>query len=106
MSLFDHVAEQKLAQAIAAGELDHLPGSGRPLELEDLARVDEELRAGYLLLKNAGVLPEEMELAKELLRLGDLVRACEDPEERASLEGRRRALALRHALLMERGGSR
>ena len=102
MSLFDRVVEQKLAQAIAAGELDDLPGSGRPLELEDLSRVDEELRAGYLLLKNAGVLPEEMVLAKELLRLGDLLRACVDPEERASLEGRRGALALRHALLMDR----
>ena len=102
MDPLDRIAEQRLADAIAAGELDDLPGSGRPLELEDLSRVDEELRGGYLLLKSAHVLPEEMQLRKELLSLGDLLRACEDPGERATLEGRRRALALRYDLLMER----
>jgi len=106
MNPLDRLAEQKLAAAIAAGELDALPGFGRPLELEDLARVDPELRGGYLLLKGAGCLPEEMELRRELLTLGDLLRACEDDETRAALEARRRSLALRHELLMERRRTR
>jgi len=97
-----HIAEQKLAAALAAGELDHVAGAGQPLALEDLSGVDPALRGGYLLLKGAGVLPEEMALRKELLMLGDLVRACEDDGSRATLEGRRRALALRYELLMER----
>ena len=102
MDALDRIAEQKLAAAIAAGEFDGLPGLGQPLELEDLARVEEDLRAGYLLLKGAGVLPEEMALKKELLTLGDLLRACEDAGTRATLEGRRRSLLLRYDLLMER----
>lgn len=102
MDPLDRIAEQRLADAIAAGELDDLPGSGRPLELEDLSQVDEELRGGYLLLKSAHFLPEEMQLRKELLSLGDLLRACEDPGERATLDDRRRALALRYDMLMER----
>jgi hypothetical protein len=102
MDAFDLIAERKLAEAVAAGELDHLPGEGQPLELEDLASLDEELRAGYLLLRSAGVLPEEMQLRKELLSLGDLLRACQDAEERATLEGRRQALALQYDVLMER----
>lgn len=102
MDAFDLIAERKLAEAVAAGELDHLPGAGQPLELEELASLDEELRAGYLLLRSAGVLPEEMQLQKELLNLGDLLRACQDAEERATLEGRRRALALQYDVWMER----
>lgn len=102
MNPLDRIAEQKLEAAIAAGEFAALPGFGRPLELEDLSRVDEDLRSGYLLLRGAGILPEEMALAKELLRLGDLLRACEDEGQRATLEERRRALALRHELRMER----
>jgi len=98
----DRLAEQKLEAAIAAGEFRELPGFGRPLELEDLSQVDPELRGGYLLLKGAGVLPEEMALKKELLSLGDLLRACEDAGTRATLEGRRRSLLLRYDLLMER----
>ncbi|HEX6882373.1 MAG TPA: DnaJ family domain-containing protein [Planctomycetota bacterium] len=102
MDALERLAEQKLEAAIAAGEFAALPGAGQPLELEDLAGVEPELRGGYLLLKGAGVLPEEMALAKELLTLGDLLRACEDEGRRATLEERRRGLALRYELLMER----
>jgi hypothetical protein len=102
MDPLDKVAEQRIADAIAAGEFDALPGLGKPLELEDLSLVDPELRASYVLLRSANVLPEELSLRKELVTLGDLVRACEDPGERASLEDRRRAIALRYGILMER----
>jgi DnaJ-like protein len=102
MDCLDRIAEQRITEAVVAGAFDDLPGSGRPLELDDLSSLAEELHGAYLLLKAAHVLPEEMELRKELLRLGDLLRACEDAETRATLEGRRQALALRYELLMER----
>ena len=95
-------AERRIAEAIAAGEFDGLAGTGRPLELEDLTGLDPELRGCYLVLKSAGVLPEEMALRKELVTLGDLLRACDTPLERDALEDRRRALLLRHELWMER----
>jgi hypothetical protein len=41
-------------------------------------------------------------MRKELLTLGDLMRACEDPLARAALADRRRMLALRYEVLMER----
>ena len=102
MDVLEQLAERKISEAAAAGELDDLPGSGRPLALEDLSAVDAELRGGYLLLRSAGFLPEEMELRKELLRLGDLLRACADSSARTTLEGRRHALLLRYDVLMER----
>jgi hypothetical protein len=95
-------AERRIAEAIAAGEFDGLAGLGRPLELEDTANVDPELRSCYLVLRSAGVLPEEMALRKEILTLGDLLRACEEPAERDALADRRKALLLRHEVLMER----
>jgi hypothetical protein len=76
------------------------------VQFQDHSRVAEDLRGGYLLLKGAGFLPEEMALRKEMLALGDLLRVCADEAERDSLEDRRRALALRYEVLMERRRAR
>lgn len=103
-SSFDRLAEQRIDEAIRRGDFDDLPGHGKPLDLEDLSRVPAELRAGYMLLRSAGVLPEEMELRKECLRLSDLIAACTDDTEVQALRARRSALALRYELLMERRG--
>ena len=73
---FFHLVERRIAEAEAAGAFRDLPGAGRPLALEDLSAVAEELRAGYLLLKGNGFLPPELEAKKEWLRLEDLLAAC------------------------------
>ena len=54
------MAERKIAEAVANGELDNLPGAGKPLELDDDALVPEELRMAYRVLKNAGYAPAEV----------------------------------------------
>lgn len=64
MGMFSRMAEQKIAEAMAKGEFDHLPGAGKPLVIEDLSHVPEELRMSYKLLKNAGILPEEFPVTK------------------------------------------
>jgi hypothetical protein len=102
MDPLEKIAEQRILDALAAGEFDALPGFGKPLALEDLSLLDPELRASYVLLRGANVLPEELSLRKEIVTLGDLLRACDDPGERATLEERRRAAALRYEILMER----
>lgn len=99
MDPLEHIAESRLAEAIARGEFADLPGFGRPLDLEDLSGVAPELRASYLLLKGAGVLPEEMQVRKELLALHDLLAACEDEGVRTDLEERRTRLLLRYERL-------
>ena len=84
--LFQRIAEQRILEAQRKGEFDNLPGKGKPLELEDLNWVPEELRIGYHVLKNAHVLPPEAELLKDIHTLEDLLKHVED-------EGERRALA-------------
>jgi hypothetical protein len=70
VTLLERIAEARIRDAMARGDFDNLAGKGCRLELDDLSRVPEDLRAGYLLLKNAGVLPEEMQLRKEMVTLG------------------------------------
>jgi hypothetical protein len=101
MDPLHRIAERRIEEALAEGEFDDLPGSGEPLALEDLSQVPDDLRASYVLLKGAGVLPEEMELRKSVLALGALIAACTNDTERGELLERRERLALRYALAIE-----
>ncbi|MGQ0654722.1 MAG: DnaJ family domain-containing protein [Betaproteobacteria bacterium] len=60
MLLFELLAEQKICEAVSRGELEGLPGAGRPLDLEDDALVPEDLRIAYRILRNAGYTPGEV----------------------------------------------
>lgn len=95
MWLLDRLAEERIDQAIARGELDHLPSAGRPLELDDDSMVPPELRAGYRLLKNAGYLPEELETRREIRDAEELLRIARTDEERANAGARLRTLLSR-----------
>lgn len=105
MNPLDRIAEERLKRAVEEGVFEDVAGMGAPLELEDLSRVPEDLRAVYLLLKGSGHLPEEMSLKMEILSLGDLIRACTDDGEARRLRERRSALTLRFSMLMERRGN-
>jgi len=81
-SNFHGIVEERILEAQKAGAFDNLPGKGKPLDLEDLRSVPEDLRAAYLVLKNAHVLPPEAELLKEIHSLEDLLKYIEDDGER------------------------
>lgn len=101
----DKIAERLLDEAVKNGELDDYPGKGEPLELEDLSRMSDEVRASYILLKSHGILPEEAELKKELLRLDTLIASCNADTDERDLTQRRSSTAMRLALLLEKRGS-
>ena len=67
--MLEFIAEQRIAEAIARGELDDLPGAGQPLDLSDDALIPEELRLAYRILKNAGYVPPEVETLNEIAEL-------------------------------------
>lgn len=85
MSSFWRIAEEKILEAQRRGVFDNLPGKGKPLQLEDLSWVPEDLRIAYHVLKNAHVLPPEVELLKDIRTLEDLLRHVEEGEERRAL---------------------
>ena len=83
---FSHlIAERKIQEAILKGELDNLPGKGKPLQLDDDSGIPEELRLAYKILKNADCLPPELELKKEIVQLRDLLKGMDDVEEQYRL---------------------
>ena len=71
--MLDFLAEQKIAEAVSRGELEGLPGEGRPLELDDDKLILEDLRLAYRILKNAGFVPPEVEALNEIADLERLV---------------------------------
>jgi len=92
MGLLDTVVEQRIAQAIAEGAFDDLPGAGKPLDLDDDRMVPEDLRVAYRILRNAGYIPPEIEERREIADLAALMRHATD-------DAARRRAAARLALL-------
>ncbi|HRP94791.1 MAG TPA: DUF1992 domain-containing protein [Rhodocyclaceae bacterium] len=90
MSIFEILAEQRIADAIRRGELDDLPGAGRPLDLADEPFVSGEQRMVNRILANAGIAPPEIGLRRELAALRAELAAARDaaPEQRARLRRR------------------
>lgn len=66
------LVERRIADARRQGAFDDLPGQGRPLALDDDRLVPEEVRVAMRILKNAGVLPPEIEALRELQSLRGL----------------------------------
>jgi len=82
MHAFEAIAEQRISEAVARGELDNLPGAGQPLNLEEDLLVPEDLRMAYRILKNAGYVPPEVEALREIADLERLLHALDEGETR------------------------
>jgi hypothetical protein len=96
------LAEQKIREALENGEFDDLPGKGRPLPPDDLALVPPARRAAYKILRNAGQLPVEMDLKKEIAALEQTVRDCAPGEERDRLSRKLTERTTLFNILMEK----
>lgn len=96
MSLIDELAERHIRIALDNGELENLPGSGKPLYLEDDSQVPQNLRMAYRILKNAGFVPPELEQRRQALQLADLLETVKpDSEQFLHWHRRLRQLELR-----------
>lgn len=81
-TVLQNIAEKRIEEALEKGELDNLPGMGKPLELEDLSQIPKEMRMAYKVLKNSGHLPPEVEDRKEAANILALLENCPDEQER------------------------
>ena len=82
MNIFAKIAEQRIREAIENGEFENLKGMGKPLDLGDESWIPEDLRMADRILKNAGCLPAELELRKEVMNLRELIDTIDDNKER------------------------
>jgi len=106
MDWLERLTEERIREAMEQGEFDDLPLAGKPLPLESNASVPEDLRLAYKILKDAGVLPPEIELRKEILSLKELLSTVEDDCERLKLGKRINNLVLKLNLLTKRSFDR
>ncbi len=79
---FDKIVEERIKQAQRAGSFDDLPGSGKPLEFGAENNIPEDLRLAYKMLKNAGFIPQEVELKKKILQTEELLSEMEDTADK------------------------
>ncbi len=92
------LVEARIAEAIRRGDLDDLPGQGEPLHLDDDTLVPVALRAAYRVLRNAGFVPPEVEIRREIKQVEDLLMTVAGAAERTAVVKRLDFLANRLAL--------
>jgi len=93
--------EKLIDEWVAQNSGDHLPGKGKPLDLEEYFRWPEDKRMGYSLLREAGCVPPEVALLQEIDSLKQLIDRCTDPEKRRRLHDRLQARQVEFNIHME-----
>jgi len=101
----DDVIAEHLAQALRSGELASAPSFGKPMpEAEGWHETPAEFRLPFKILKNAGVVPPEIELFHKRARLYAELAACACDATRAVLQ--RRSSELEQAIALRLEGMR
>ena len=101
MYAFEIIAERKIIEAMERGDFDNLPGKGKPLPPDGLDNLPPDMRMAYKILKNADVLPEEVDLRKNISSIHQLIKVCHTAEERSQLKKQLTAKQLRYNMLVE-----
>ncbi|HEY9153473.1 MAG TPA: DUF1992 domain-containing protein [Anaerolineales bacterium] len=99
---FDRIVDAIIKEAMERGEFDNLPGKGKPLDLTAYFNTPEEVRAAYSVLKNAGILPREAELLKEIAELKQVESALVEEKKRLDIRKEIEKKQIEFSLLMER----
>jgi hypothetical protein len=100
-SAWEKLAENRIQEAIENGELEPPPGGG-PLDLTEYFALPEAERAGLSLLRNAGVIPPEIELLKAAAALERELAQCRNAGHAAHLREQLEEKRVAFALTLER----
>jgi hypothetical protein len=79
---WNKAAEAIIREAMERGEFDNLAGHGKPIDLNAYFETPEELRMMFSVLKNAGVVPEEIDLLNEMAALKERLDGTFEENER------------------------
>jgi len=80
----ERIAENRIREAMQAGEFDDLPRRGA-IDLDEYFKLPVEIRMAYSILKSAGVAPAEVQLLREVDQLQRALREAADDDQRASV---------------------
>jgi len=99
---FDKTVEALIKEAQARGEFDNLPGKGKPIDLTEYFNSPEDVRVAQAMLKNAGMVPVEIELLQEIASLKELHAITRDESEKDKIFKTLNEKQLELNLLLER----
>jgi hypothetical protein len=98
----EKLIEKKIREAMENGEFDNLPGSGQPIDLSDYFATPEDFRLGHKLLRDANIIPEELELLREAEALKAELARCSTEDEKRKIRKAIDEKLLKYNLLKER----
>ncbi len=81
---FDRYVESKIQKAIENGEFKNLSGFGKPLNLE-LMNQPAHIRIAASIMKNANVLPQELQIRKDVYGLRQQLKEAKNELERKAI---------------------
>jgi len=99
---FEESVEALIKEAQARGEFDNLPGKGKPLDLTEYFNTPEDVRVAQAMLKNAGMVPLEIELLQEMAILKELLESVSAEAEKDKPRKILKEKQLQFNLLLER----
>jgi hypothetical protein len=101
MDFISYLAEQRIREAIEKGEFEHLEGFGKPIDNSEYFAIPAEERIAYHILKNAGAVPEEVELRKRAYEISQQINKARSSKDLPELERKRNLLETQIRLLAE-----
>ena len=99
---FDKIVETLIREAQARGEFDNLPGKGKPIDLTEYFNSPEDVRVAQAMLKNAGMVPVEIELLQDIAALKETLGVTGDGPEKDKVRKSLKEKQLEFNLLLER----
>ena len=102
MDALTRLAERRMLAAEAEGKLSDLAGEGKPLpEHPEEAYIDPLEAVGFRMMHEAGFVPQELELARQLAEAKEAYAATYNEEERDALMKRIADLEMRRNVAKE-----
>ena len=103
MATLDEQIAQSLSESLASGELKAAPSWGKPLDFGDgYDETPPELRMPFKALKDAGFVPPEVEVMKQIAALRAQIEATADAAQADALKRRVSELQQHVALRLEK----
>jgi hypothetical protein len=96
------LAETRIQEALEAGQDRDLPGNGSPLDLDAYFAAPASRRAGFAVLKSAGIAPPEVEALRQIQELRDHLASLPPGLEREKVRGEIRLREVDLAMGLER----
>lgn len=99
---FEKAVEAIIREAQARGDFENLPGEGKPIDLTNYFNTPEDVRLAQAMLKNAGMIPVEIEVLHEITALKEQLNGLADAEQKNKHQKELREKQLQFSLMMER----